>query len=508
MQPTRPAEAVRAAAIKAQSVMADSARPELAQAAVAQAAIAQAEAARAEATRAQAARAEATRAEATRAEAARAEAAQAKAAQAKAAQAAAAKAARAESSRAEDARARAAQARAAQAEAAQADAARAEAAQEDAAPAGAAKLPARAALRPADPAVPADAISNGRPAWPPASIPSADGARGRQASPRRPGTGRPPARAAAGRRSKRPERAARRWQLAGALVAIIVVLGVVVAVSTLRHDASGQRVVAGSAGSGHASAGAQLLTAERLARGQAVSWLASQVSRDVIVSCDPVVCAALAGRGYPPGSLLVLKPTSPDPGGSDVIVATAGLRSQFGARLTGTFAPEVLASFGSGAARIDIRVVAPDGAAAYRTALSADLAARKKVGAEVASNRDVVASATARQQLTGGQVDARLLSDLNYLSKYRTVDIVGFGAAAPGASAGLPLRSADLIETDPAARLSGSAYVHALTTLLQQQQPPFRPASISTVALASGEKVLRIEFTAPSPLGLLGRAGP
>ncbi|HEY2550250.1 MAG TPA: hypothetical protein VGI64_06700 [Streptosporangiaceae bacterium] len=363
------------------------------------------------------------------------------------------------------------------------------------------------------PAGPADDAGNASVAWPPASIRPAEAGRPKRAArPLRQATSRPAAsRATSGSRAKRPERAARRWQLAGALVAIVAVVAVVTAVATLRHDAAGQHTgargaAAGSAG-GSADSGSQLLAAERKARTEAVSWLAGQVSRNAIVSCDPVVCADLAASGFPASSLLVLKPTAPDPGGSDVIVATAGLRSQFGSRLTGTFAPEVLASFGSGQARIDVRVVASDGTAAYRAALSADVAARQHTGAELARDSAVAASPAARQQLIAGQVDSRLLSDLNFLSKYRTVDIVAFGSAAPGASAGLPLRSADLIEIDPAARLSSAAYVHALTALLQQQQPPFRPASISTVALASGERVLRIEFPAPSPLGLLGRTG-
>ncbi len=57
-----------------------------------------------------------------------------------------------------------------------------------------------------------------------------------------------------------------------------------------------------------------------------------------------------------------------DPLGSDLVVATPALRSQFGARLASVYAPVVIASFGSGAARIDIRAVAADGTAAYDSA--------------------------------------------------------------------------------------------------------------------------------------------
>ena len=39
---------------------------------------------------------------------------------------------------------------------------------------------------------------------------------------------------------------------------------------------------------------------------------------------------------------------------------------------------------------------------------------------------------------------------------------------------------------------------------LLAQQAPFRPADVTIVRLASGQTVLHVEFTAPSPLGLLG----
>ncbi len=65
---------------------------------------------------------------------------------------------------------------------------------------------------------------------------------------------------------------------------------------------------------------------------------------------------------------------------SQVIVSTAAIRNLFGSRLDSVYAPTVLASFGSGKARIDVRVIAPHGAAAYLAALRADLQERKSVG--------------------------------------------------------------------------------------------------------------------------------
>jgi hypothetical protein len=104
-------------------------------------------------------------------------------------------------------------------------------------------------------------------------------------------------------------------------------------------------------------------------RNEAAAWVAAQVSRSDVVSCDPVMCHALEKHGIPPGDLHELDPGTAGPLRSDVIVVTAAIRAEFGAGLNSVCAPGVIASFGSAGTRIDIRVIAPKGAAAYRSAL-------------------------------------------------------------------------------------------------------------------------------------------
>ena len=101
-----------------------------------------------------------------------------------------------------------------------------------------------------------------------------------------------------------------------------------------------------------------------LAGDEAAAWVASEVSASAILACDPVMCSVLARHGVPAPDLLVLRPGAAVPLGSALVVATAAVRAMAGARLTAVYAPQTLASFGSGAARIDVRVVAPDGAPA------------------------------------------------------------------------------------------------------------------------------------------------
>jgi hypothetical protein len=115
-----------------------------------------------------------------------------------------------------------------------------------------------------------------------------------------------------------------------------------------------------------------------------------------------------------------------------------------GSRLITADAPAAIASFGSGSMRIDIRVIAPRGAAAYSSALRADIQARKMGGTLLLDSPRVTMSATARRQLADGQIDSRLLVAIVGLAAHRPVSIVAFGDLPPGASPGIPFRSADL----------------------------------------------------------------
>jgi len=232
-----------------------------------------------------------------------------------------------------------------------------------------------------------------------------------------------------------------------------------------------------------------------VARAQAAAWVASQVSGGAIMACDPAMCAVLAQHGIAAGSLLVLRPGAPDPLGSDVVLATAAVRDMFGARLAGVYAPELLASFGTGEARIDIRAVAPDGAAAYRTAIAADLRARRVAGSELLHDPLITFAPATRAQLAAGEVDARLLTALDTLAGSERVRVTAFIDDGPGAGPGLPLRGAELTASNTTAR--------KMLAFFRAQRPPYLCARAAIAALPGGESLLTVEFAAPAPLGLL-----
>ena len=239
---------------------------------------------------------------------------------------------------------------------------------------------------------------------------------------------------------------------------------------------------------------AAALRAEAVLRGQAADWIARQVNPAAIVSCDPAMCSVLQAHGVPDSQLLVLLLADADPLGSDVVVATSAVRSQFGARLITVYAPEVIASFGSGASRIDIRAIAPDGAAAFESVLAADSAARINAGRQLLRNKRMSVSKGARAPLAAGDVDPRLLVTLAGLAAQQRVSVLSFGDPSPGAP-GVPLRAARI-------RVATPAQLRKLLSFLRAQRTPYLPALIETTR---SHFTITIEYDAPGPLGMGGK---
>jgi hypothetical protein len=285
-----------------------------------------------------------------------------------------------------------------------------------------------------------------------------------------------------------------------ASVLVLVTAAAVIAIISRHPAATGARAAPRSGpGSGNQDA----IRAAAVTRNLTASWIAHEVSRDAIVSCDPLMCQALGARGIPAGDLLVLRPGARDPLGSELVVATAAVRSQFGSRLASVYAPTVLASFGSGGGAIAVRVIAPNGVRAYDAALAADVRARKVAGSKLRHNRRIALTALAAGQLEAGDVDSRLLDVLVTMAHQNPVRIAAFGDSGPGASAGVPLRSVDLAAVRGAPWAGQSAYVRSVLALLRAQVPPYLAASVAVVPTGDSHSVLRITFPAPNIIGLL-----
>jgi hypothetical protein len=267
------------------------------------------------------------------------------------------------------------------------------------------------------------------------------------------------------------------------------------AMSSPAASASSPAAAASAQGVQSASAGA--LGASAATRSAAAKWIAGQVAPSAVVACDPAMCAALQAGGLAATRLLALGTASADPLGSDLVVATAAVRNQFGSRLESVYAPAVIASFGSGAGRIDIRAIAPDGTAAYQSAVAADRRSRVSAGSQLLRNPRIAVAAEARPALSAGDVDPRLLILLAALAVEQPVRISAFGDPSPGAGQAVPLRSAQLAPLSSGAKAGSS--LRSMLSFIDAQQQPFLPLRAS---LAS-KSTLTVVYAAPSPLGLI-----
>jgi hypothetical protein len=280
----------------------------------------------------------------------------------------------------------------------------------------------------------------------------------------------------------------RRWRVIAAVTAAVAVAVTALAFSgAFRGTApSAARTLPTSKAVPHHTLPSPATTAQT----QAASWIASQVSADAIIACDPAICAALQAQGVSAGRLMPLKPGSPDPQGAAVVVTSSPA--------VGQYAPAMIATFGSGAAQIDVRAAEPGGAAAYQSALRADQAARTSAGTQLLRNNRIKFTAQDAAELGAGEVDARLLATLATLSSQYSFSVTAFGDASPGVA----VLYRQMTITGDAATNAAADLASALA-LVKAQVQPYLPAYAAIMHPAAGQAALSIEFAEPSPLGLL-----
>jgi len=282
-----------------------------------------------------------------------------------------------------------------------------------------------------------------------------------------------------------PQYRRRRWALVLSGTAVLVS----VAAAAPIMAGTGSRPAGGGSSAPVPASVSAATSAAAANRSQAAAWVARQVSPDVTVTCDPGMCRVLERDGFPVARLKPLPPSARGPLGSGVVVATAAIRNQFGPRLA-AYAPQVIASFGSAAAGVAIRTIAPDGAAAFRAQLAVEMTALASVGRQLLGNRNIRASPSARAALRAGRVDARLLAVLALLSAQTPFRLVSF-ASAPGADPGAAVRAAQISVISPSLR-------SAAVALLEAQQSPYRPV----VADSGRRPLITVQYDAPASLSL------
>jgi hypothetical protein len=292
--------------------------------------------------------------------------------------------------------------------------------------------------------------------------------------------------------------AARRWRPAFLVLALAVIAAAALGFAELSRTAppAGPAPSAGHSSVGSAGRAGTPGTSSLAAAAaeQAAAWIVSQVSSGTIIACDPAMCAALQAQGVDAGRLMLMQPGSDNLLGASVVVTSSPMSSQ----LVDEYAPVVIASFGSGGTRVDVRATEPGGAAAYESALRADLAARQSAGAQLLRNWRIQLTRKDAAQLRAGEVDSRLLATLAALSSQYSFRVTAFGDASPGVQ---------VLYREVTVTIGGSGdgttELAAALALVNAQDPPYQAAHAVIIHPTVGQAALIIEFAAPSPLGLL-----
>jgi hypothetical protein len=296
------------------------------------------------------------------------------------------------------------------------------------------------------------------------------------------------------------DRAWRRWRAAAVLASVLLVAGAAgTALVLTRSGAPPEQPPGGQDGTGQQPGPGRGIGAAAEARNQAVTWVLREVNRAEVVGCDPQVCTELTKNGFPAGDVSMLGPQSTDPLNSVLVVVTPAIQAQFGKRLASVYAPVVIASFGSGTTRIDIRLVFPGGTVKYRAVQQKYLRARQAAEAQLLTNSQIKLSATAKAQLLSGDIDPRLPVVIAAMAAAHPVQIVDFGGRPPGGGPASLLRWVDLAAVDEAAHFPHAAYLRWMHRFANAQTAQFHPAYCQQVTLPGGQ-AMRIGYDVPSPL--------
>lgn len=91
---------------------------------------------------------------------------------------------------------------------------------------------------------------------------------------------------------------------------------------------------------------------------------------------------------------------------------------------------------------------------------------------------------------------------LPVLAHQYPIKILGFYDRAPRSAQGLPITGTELAGYDAAAGQPAGSYLRWLLVFLRSQRTPYWPTSVTT-ARVGGHEIVRVQFSRPSPIGLL-----
>jgi hypothetical protein len=172
----------------------------------------------------------------------------------------------------------------------------------------------------------------------------------------------------------------------------------------------------------------------------AVRWVKDNVAKDTAVFAPASTLADLR-TGMPRATAVPTPSAVPEPG---YVLSTTALRANAAASsaVAAVLAASLpVARFGSGAARVEVRQVSPDGLASLQQRRMQDLGYRKLAGTELLRNPHVQVSKDARDQLARGDLDLRAETLLAVLANSTHVDVLAIRDDPAEDGFGMPART-------------------------------------------------------------------
>jgi hypothetical protein len=167
-----------------------------------------------------------------------------------------------------------------------------------------------------------------------------------------------------------------------------------------------------------------------------------------------------------------------------------------------------LASFTENGRTTEIRQVLDGTRAQIAASLASEHTVLVNAGKEVLANKKLHLSAAAKQMVTDGQVDSRVLLAIVGMAARHDVSVLDFPIGdAENAVDGLA-REVRIDKLDGKPLAAGSAAVSDADAFLNMQVDPYKPARMQlTDPDGSGSNLLDIRYDAPGPLGLITPRG-
>jgi hypothetical protein len=248
-------------------------------------------------------------------------------------------------------------------------------------------------------------------------------------------------------------------------------------------------------------------TADR-ASGQARDWVLTNLPGRPRLAVDDPVWFALVRAGYPADKLAAVGRIGPSGAtqaagwtGVEFVACRAAALDGDGTSVN----PVVreawthtvpVARFGAGADLVEVRRVVPGDT---DPALSmAAASARTQAGTAVLANANLTFSPEAAAMLRRGGVDGRMITLLAAIATDHPLTVPDFPVVA-GEDPGAPRRLVTLSSVDGRPVPPGSPVIGLLEQWMSAQQPPYRPAAVTSV-IAAGAPALQVSFDAvPAP---------